>query len=193
MLLQVTYYALVARCYQQVDMSLAYPMMRGCAPILVALAGAVLGERLPPSAWLGVLLVSGGILCMARGARGGQLRLPLLTAAMIASLRPAIRSKVAEMFRQHAGSHLQAAGGATGATGESDEDVVDATGTDEPLPAAEKQQADDDWDESARGFHTRPSFGSARWAERAVVMSAAKVAKAGSLIRRGRGRSILKT
>ena len=84
-LLQVTYYALVARCYQQVDMSLAYPMMRGCAPILVALAGAVLGERLPPSAWLGVLLVSGGILCMARGARGGQLRLPLLTAAMIAT------------------------------------------------------------------------------------------------------------
>ena len=84
-LLQVTYYALVARCYQQVDMSLAYPMMRGCAPILVALAGAVLGERLPPSAWLGVLLVSGGILCMARGARSGQLRLPLLTAAMIAT------------------------------------------------------------------------------------------------------------
>ncbi|WP_369039656.1 EamA family transporter [Stenotrophomonas maltophilia] len=84
-LLQVAYYGLVARCYQQVDMSLAYPLMRGCAPILVALAGALLGERLPAPAWLGVLLVSTGILCMALGARGGQLRLPLLTAALIAT------------------------------------------------------------------------------------------------------------
>lgn len=54
-LLQVTYYGLVARCYQQVDMSLAYPLMRGSAPILVALAGTLLGERLPPAAWLGVV------------------------------------------------------------------------------------------------------------------------------------------
>ncbi|KAF1014063.1 MAG: hypothetical protein GAK31_03087 [Stenotrophomonas maltophilia] len=85
MLLQVTYYALVARCYQQVDMSLAYPVMRGCAPILVALAGSLLGERLPTVAWLGVVLVSAGILSMALGARAGQLRMPLLTAAMIAT------------------------------------------------------------------------------------------------------------
>jgi len=84
-LLQVTYYGLVARCYQQVDMSLAYPLMRGSAPILVALAGTLLGEQLPPAAWLGVVLVSSGILCMALGTRGGQLRLPLLTAAMIAT------------------------------------------------------------------------------------------------------------
>jgi transcriptional regulator GlxA family with amidase domain len=40
----VTYYGLVARCYQQVDMSLAYPLMRGSAPILVALAGTLLGS-----------------------------------------------------------------------------------------------------------------------------------------------------
>ena len=84
-LLQVIYYGLVARCYQQVEMSLAYPLMRGCAPILVALAATVYGEQLPPAAWLGVALVSGGILCMALGARGGQLGLPLLTAAMIAT------------------------------------------------------------------------------------------------------------
>ena len=53
-LLQVTYYGLVARCYQQVDMSLAYPLMRGSAPILVALAGTLLGEPLPAAAWLGM-------------------------------------------------------------------------------------------------------------------------------------------
>ena len=84
-LLQVTYYGLVARCYQQVDMSLAYPLMRGCAPILVALAGSLFGQSLPAVAWLGVVLVSTGILCMALGARGGQLGLPLLTAMMIAT------------------------------------------------------------------------------------------------------------
>ncbi|MBK0011841.1 EamA family transporter [Stenotrophomonas sp. S41] len=84
-LLQVTYYGLVARCYQQVDMSLAYPLMRGCAPILVALAGSLFGQSLPPAAWLGVVLVSTGILCMALGARRGQLGLPLLTALMIAT------------------------------------------------------------------------------------------------------------
>ncbi|WMJ67764.1 EamA family transporter [Stenotrophomonas sp. 24(2023)] len=84
-MLQVAYYALVARCYQQVDMSLAYPLMRGCAPILVALAGSLLGQPLPPLAWAGIVLVSTGILCMALGARGGQLRLPLLTALMIAT------------------------------------------------------------------------------------------------------------
>ncbi|MCL7715547.1 EamA family transporter [Stenotrophomonas mori] len=83
-LLQVAYYTLVARCYRHGDMSLAYPLMRGCAPLLVALAASMLGEPLPATAWLGVLLVSAGILCMARGARGRAFGLPLLTAAVIA-------------------------------------------------------------------------------------------------------------
>ncbi len=37
-LLQVGYYLLVARTYQLTDMSASYPLMRGCAPILVALS-----------------------------------------------------------------------------------------------------------------------------------------------------------
>ncbi len=81
-LLQVTYYGLVARRYQRVDMSLAYPLMRGSAD--PGCTGGLPAEQLPPAAWLGVVLVSTGILCMALG-RGGQLRLPLLTAAMIAT------------------------------------------------------------------------------------------------------------
>ena len=84
-LLQVSYYALVARCYQHADMSLAYPLMRGSAPILVAMAGAVMGERLPVPAWIGIVLVSTGILCMAVGSRSGRIGLPMLTAAMIAT------------------------------------------------------------------------------------------------------------
>lgn len=84
-LLQALYYALVARCYHQVDMSLAYPLMRGCAPVVVALIGSVLGEPLSTPAWIGIALVSTGILCMATGVRVAQLALPLLTAAMIAT------------------------------------------------------------------------------------------------------------
>ncbi|HYG05927.1 MAG TPA: EamA family transporter [Stenotrophomonas sp.] len=83
-LLQSGYYALIAHCYRTTDMSLAYPLMRGCAPILVAVAGLAFGEHLPAAAWLGVALVSAGILCMTRGARLRQMRLPSLIAATIA-------------------------------------------------------------------------------------------------------------
>lgn len=84
-LLQAGYYVLVARSYHAVDMSLAYPVMRGCAPPLVALAATVLGEPLPAVAWLGVVLVSAGILGMALGAHLRQLGWPLLTAVTIAT------------------------------------------------------------------------------------------------------------
>lgn len=50
--LQAGYYLLVARTYRLTDMSAAYPLMRGCAPIVVAvLGGVLLGERLPEGAW----------------------------------------------------------------------------------------------------------------------------------------------
>lgn len=84
-LLQATYYVLVARSYHTVDMSVAYPLMRGCAPPLVALAATLLGEALPAVAWLGVGLVSAGILGMALGAHARQLGWPLLTATVIAT------------------------------------------------------------------------------------------------------------
>jgi drug/metabolite transporter (DMT)-like permease len=65
--LQAGYYLLVARTYRVADMSAAYPLMRGCAPILVALVGgAVLGERLPGLAWAGIGLICFGILSARR-------------------------------------------------------------------------------------------------------------------------------
>ncbi|WP_245357260.1 EamA family transporter [Stenotrophomonas rhizophila] len=65
--LQAGYYLLVARTYRVTDMSAAYPLMRGCAPILVALVGgAVLGERLPGLAWAGIGLICFGILSARR-------------------------------------------------------------------------------------------------------------------------------
>jgi drug/metabolite transporter (DMT)-like permease len=71
-------------------MSRAYPLMRGLAPVLVALAGAsFLGERLGPAAWTGVALVSAGVFGMTFAAGGPASRagtlLALLNAGVIAS------------------------------------------------------------------------------------------------------------
>ncbi|VWX56236.1 EamA family transporter [Burkholderiales bacterium 8X] len=64
--LQVSYYVLVAKAYQQADMSQAYPLMRGTAALLVALFGAVaLRERVPTLAMAGIFMIGGGIAGMA--------------------------------------------------------------------------------------------------------------------------------
>ena len=69
-LVQVVYFALVAGTYRRADMSLAYPLMRGTAPVIVAAVGAVwLGERLSPGALAGIALVCSGVLGMALAAR----------------------------------------------------------------------------------------------------------------------------
>ncbi|MGX9441223.1 EamA family transporter [Nitrobacteraceae bacterium UC4446_H13] len=60
------YYALVAAAYRAGDMGHTYPLMRGTAPLLVALVSApLLGETLSPHAWIGVMLICGGILLLA--------------------------------------------------------------------------------------------------------------------------------
>jgi len=87
--LQVTYFALVARTYHLADMSLTYPVMRGSAPLLVALVSNVwLGERLTAGAWLGIAIICLGILSMTVGSRhsnaGKGVSLALLNAVVIA-------------------------------------------------------------------------------------------------------------
>ena len=69
-LFQIGYFALVARTYDIVDMAEAYPLMRGTAPMLVAVAGfLLLDEPLPPLSWAGIGLIGIGILSMAIGGR----------------------------------------------------------------------------------------------------------------------------
>lgn len=64
--LQSVYYLLIARSYRLTDMSLAYPLMRGLAPLIVALASLPLtGEALASGQWLGVAGICGGILLLA--------------------------------------------------------------------------------------------------------------------------------
>jgi drug/metabolite transporter (DMT)-like permease len=90
-LVQILYFGLVAAAYRAADLSLAYPLMRGSAPVLVALAGAaLLGEHLTAAAWAGVGLVTGGVLGMAlAGSRAPASRrgvaLALVNAAVIAA------------------------------------------------------------------------------------------------------------
>ncbi|CAM3071916.1 Multidrug transporter EmrE [Paracoccus aminovorans] len=88
-LLQCGYFVLVARIYHVADMSLAYPVMRGAAPLLVALASIILlHESLSPPAVLGIAIICAGVLGMAAAGRGGDSRglpLALLNAVVIAS------------------------------------------------------------------------------------------------------------
>ena len=81
-LLQVGYLVLLVRVYRTLDMSLAYPLMRGCAPLGVALASRFwLDEGLPVIAWIGVGTICLGILTMTTAARG-----TLRSAGLIAAL-----------------------------------------------------------------------------------------------------------
>ena len=66
----IGYYVAMAAAYRFGDLSLGYPIMRGVAPLLVALAsGAWFGEALSGGAWAGVLLICGGVVSLAFVAR----------------------------------------------------------------------------------------------------------------------------
>ena len=87
--MQVGYLVLLVRIYHAVDMSLAYPLMRGSAPLTVALISTLwLGEALPGLGWIGIATICIGIMTMAVGARGALsgagLAMTLTNAAIIA-------------------------------------------------------------------------------------------------------------
>lgn len=91
-LTQLAYYALLAAAYRHGDMSHAYPLMRGSAPLLVALAsGPLIGERLSAQQSVALACICGGIFSLyfaARGASAAARRstlFALLNAGVIAS------------------------------------------------------------------------------------------------------------
>ena len=60
------YYVTLAGAYRRGDLSFAYPLMRGVAPLIVTLLGVLfLGERPGPSTLTGIVLISLGILVIA--------------------------------------------------------------------------------------------------------------------------------
>jgi len=74
-LLHTGYKLFLIRAYRHGELSQVYPLARGAAPMIVALAGAVLlGERLSPAGIAAILAIVAGILLMALGG-GEALRL----------------------------------------------------------------------------------------------------------------------
>lgn len=60
------YYLTLAQAYRTGDLSFAYPLMRGTAPLLVALLGIALLRELPPPAMaMGIVLISLGVVSIA--------------------------------------------------------------------------------------------------------------------------------
>jgi drug/metabolite transporter (DMT)-like permease len=60
------YFTLVALAYRTGDLSYAYPIMRGSAPLLTAVMAAVtVREPLSIGPWVGISLISAGILALA--------------------------------------------------------------------------------------------------------------------------------
>jgi len=91
-ILHLVYYVLVAEAYAHGSVALAYPLMRGTAPAISALAAvALFAEALPPLGWIGIGAVCGGVLLLARRGRSGTadeakaLRFALLNALVIAA------------------------------------------------------------------------------------------------------------
>jgi len=61
------YFSLVALAYRTGQLSFAYPIMRGSAPLFTAvLTAVIIGEPIGGGGWLGILLLCAGILWLAR-------------------------------------------------------------------------------------------------------------------------------
>lgn len=87
--LELAYYSLVAAAYRHDDLSRTYPLMRGTPPLLVALVSSLaLGIGLSLVGWLGIALVSIGLLSLTLGGTRGTKRgvtLAMVNALVIAS------------------------------------------------------------------------------------------------------------
>ena len=70
-LLHIAYYSLLAQSYRHADIGHAYPLMRGVAPVLVAVAASLFtGETLSTAQWSAIALICAGAAALTLGARG---------------------------------------------------------------------------------------------------------------------------
>ncbi|HEY8050789.1 MAG TPA: EamA family transporter [Ramlibacter sp.] len=69
LVIHVAYYTALTGAYKHGELGLTYPLMRGTAPLLVALVSTLaIGEALTPLAWAGVLGISCGVLALGLSA-----------------------------------------------------------------------------------------------------------------------------
>jgi len=65
-LIHVVYFLLIVLCYRDAELSIAYPIMRGTAPAFSAIfATSLLKESLSLTGWLGVFLISCGVVVLS--------------------------------------------------------------------------------------------------------------------------------
>ncbi len=85
-IVEVGYYVALAAAYRSGDLSAVYPVARGSAAFLGVVVGiAILGERLPPSGAVAIVLLLGGLLAAAvPAARLATMGPALLTGLTIA-------------------------------------------------------------------------------------------------------------
>jgi len=63
--IHLAYYIALAGAYKHGDLGLTYPVMRGCAPLLVAIGSVVfIGEHLSSAAWVGVGVICVGVVTL---------------------------------------------------------------------------------------------------------------------------------
>ena len=65
LLVHIGYFLALIVTYRHADLSIAYPLMRGMAPLLVAAAAPLLGDTLSPGLLAGVILIALGIMLPA--------------------------------------------------------------------------------------------------------------------------------
>jgi len=94
--IHIVYFLLVGRLYHSADLSVAYPIMRGLAPLIAAvIALATLGEAPGPIANLGVAALVVGVLAMgASGLAHGRIDGPTITVALANSVVIAVYSVI---------------------------------------------------------------------------------------------------
>ncbi len=91
------YFVGLARAYEHAPVALVYPLVRS-SPLLIALWGTLLlGQTLPPMAWLGIATSVVGLWVMASSARQGTDReaLPWAALAMLATSVYSLSDKAA--------------------------------------------------------------------------------------------------
>ena len=62
----IAYYFFMINAYRIGDLTLAYPLMRGVAPVITAVLGMVFLREAPPATgWIGIALISSGVIVLS--------------------------------------------------------------------------------------------------------------------------------
>lgn len=113
-IVHIGYYVALAGAYKHGDLGLTYPIMRGLAPLLVAIvSGFFIGEYLSMPGWLGVAGISAGVLLVglsramfSSNAHRSALAFALSNAVIIA-VYTVVDGLGVRVAAQHGGSAVQ--------------------------------------------------------------------------------------